>query len=101
MGAIVCGKSMTIFNYKKAVNEGMRTAIKQILMQVCKHGIGKGQIYLKFKINETHLRQIPKLIPDYAVFFTLDLSQDAFKNLQVAEDCFTIEIPCSLELHRR
>ena len=88
---------MTIFNYKKAVNEGMRTAIKQIITQVCKRGIGKGQIYLKFKINETHLQQIPRLIPDYAVFFTLDLSQDAFKNLQVAEDCFIIEIPCSLE----
>ena len=82
-----------MFNYKKAINDGMRSAIRNILLQIKNIGIQKGEIYIKFKLQPEHFNQIATLIPDYADYFTIELSSNNYKNLVVEDDFFKVDIP--------
>ena len=85
-----------MFNYKKAINEGMRAAIRHILIEIQDSGVLRNEVYIKFKLEQNHFRQIPKLIPDYADFFTIELSKNNYKNLIVHDSYFEIEIPTDI-----
>ncbi len=79
-----------MLNYKKAINEGMRFAIKTIISQVQYCDIEDRVIYVKFKLEQFHFTQIARLLAKYADYYTVEISKENYKTIVIEDDCFKI-----------